>query len=69
MIRQATPADKEAVLRIHDHVYDGHDYLPAYYDHFTSSSNFIPFLMIYDGKIVSVTLLPDSNSIVSAEKC
>ena len=55
MIRKATSGDREAVLRIHDHVYDGHDYLPAYYDHFLSSSDFIPFVMIYDGKIVSTS--------------
>lgn len=53
VIRKATAGDREAVLKIHDHVYDGHDYLPAYYDHFLSSSDFIPFVMVYDGKIVS----------------
>ena len=53
-IRRATEEDKEAVLNIHDHVYDGHDYLPAYYDHFLSSKDFTPFVMIFDGKIVSV---------------
>lgn len=57
VIRKATSCDREAVLRIHDHVYDGHDYLPAYYDHFLSSSDFIPFVMIYDGKIVGFEVI------------
>ena len=54
VIRKATPADKEAVLKIHDHVYDGQDYLPAYYDHFQSSADFIPYVLLFDGEIVSI---------------
>ena len=56
-IRRATAEDKEEVLKIHDHVYDGHDYLPAYYDHFLSSTDFNPFVLILDGKIVSLTFV------------
>ena len=44
--------DKDEVIAIRDNVYDGHDYLPAYYDHFVSSHGFIPYVMVYDGKIV-----------------
>ena len=54
MIRRATKEDKDRVLNIHGHVYDGHDYLPAYYDHFLSSTDFIPFVMILDGQTVSI---------------
>ena len=44
--------DKDEVIAIRDNVYDGHDYLPAYYDHFVSSPGFIPYVMVYDGNIV-----------------
>ena len=66
-IRRAKPSDKEAVLKIHDHVYDGQDYLSAYYDHFLSSSDFLTFVMIIDEQIVSnftwsVSILKERNS-------
>ena len=51
-IREATPEDKEAVLRIHDNVYEGRDYLPAYYDHFLSSPDMAAAVMLYDNQIV-----------------
>ena len=52
-IRKATPADKDAVLRIHDHVYDGEDYLPAYYDYFLfKAPQCTPYALLYDGEIV-----------------
>ena len=52
-IRKATSADKDAVLRIHDHVYDGEDYLPAYYDYFLfKAPQCTPYVLLYDGEIV-----------------
>ena len=37
-IREAT-VDKDAVLAIHDSVYDGADYIPACYDYLMSCPN------------------------------
>ena len=53
-IREATPADKEAVLNIRDDVYGGRDYLPAFYDNFMTSQFTTSFLVLYKGKIVSL---------------
>ena len=52
-IRQATLADKEAVLSIHYHVYDGRDYLPVCYDEIVSSPNVTAFVMIHGDSAVS----------------
>ena len=52
-IRRATPQDKEAVCKIHSNVYEGRDYLPAYYDHFLSSPAMYPAMLLYEGQIVS----------------
>ena len=53
-IRQATLADKEAVLSIHDHVYDGRDYLPVCYDEIVSSPNVTAFVMFHGDSAVSL---------------
>ena len=52
-IRRATPEDKTAVLRINRDVYEGRDYLPAYYDHFLSSSTMFPAVALHRDTIVS----------------
>ena len=44
--RWATLADKEEVLRISVGVFDGRDYLPAYYDHFLTSPDIYPAVMV-----------------------
>ena len=53
-IREATAEDKDAVLGIHDKVYHGMDYLQDYYDHFISSPNVTPFVLVKGDKIVSM---------------
>ena len=53
-IRQATLTDKEAVLSIHDHVYDGRDYLPVCYDELVSSPNVTAFVMFHRDSAVSL---------------
>ena len=57
VIRAATVDDKDDVLAIRDDVYDGHDYLPAYYEYFVSSPGFTPYIMVYDGEIVRFILV------------
>ena len=52
-IRRATPEDKTAVLRINRDVYEGRDYLPAYYDHFLSSPTMFPAVALHRDTIVS----------------
>lgn len=52
-IREATPADKEAVLKIRDDVYGGRDYLPAFYDNFMSSAYTSSFVVLYKSNFVS----------------
>ena len=51
-IRQARLEDREAVLKINGNVFDGRDYLPAYYDHFCKSPDIEAPVLLYDGKIV-----------------
>ena len=34
IVRRAFPEDKEDILRLHDNVYNGLDYLPDYLDEF-----------------------------------
>ena len=54
-MRKARPEDKEAVLKMTE-VYNGRDYLPAYYDHFLTSSDMFPAVMLQGDKIVSFSL-------------
>ena len=56
-IREATAADKEAVLNIRDDVYGGRDYLPAFYDNFMTSPLTTSFVVLYKGKIVSAMVI------------
>ena len=53
-VREATLADKEAVLNVHDNVFEGSDYLPVYYDHFIASPDITPFVILHENKIVSI---------------
>ena len=62
-IRQARPEDRDAVLKINDNVFDGRDYLPAYYDHFCKSPDIEAPVLLYDGKIVC------HNSLSSQQYC
>ena len=52
-IRKARPEDREAVLKITT-VFEGRDYLPAYYDHFCKSPDIEAPVLLYDDKIVSL---------------
>ena len=53
-IREATAADKDAVMNIRGLVFDGEDYLPTYYDFFLSSApDCFPYVLLYEGQIVS----------------
>ena len=51
-IRPAMPADKSAVLAINEDVYDGLDYLPAFYDFFMECPVATPYVAVYNGEIV-----------------
>ena len=61
-IREATAADKDAVMNIRGLVFDGEDYLPTYYEYFLSSPicaiirrancKYIP----YDHRLVNVKI-------------
>jgi hypothetical protein len=53
-IRLATSPDKDDVIDINRNVYDGRDYLRAYYDDFMTCSLTTPYVAILDNKIVSV---------------
>ena len=53
-VREATAEDREEVLRIHDNVYYGLDYIQSYYDYFVSSQHTTPFVLLHNDKIVSV---------------
>ena len=55
-IREATLVDKDAVLDIHDNVYDGADYLPACYDYFMSCPNAKSYVGVVNGKIGSILM-------------
>lgn len=52
-IRHATLEDKDDVMRIHENVYEGSDYLPEYYDEFMACSNTTSYIAIINNKIVS----------------
>ena len=53
-IRRATAEDKDAILSIHNNVFGGRDYLPAYFDHFLTCPGTLAVVMLYDGRVVSV---------------
>ena len=55
-IRQATLADKADVLGINEHVYEGHDYLPEFYDYLLSLEDAQAFVLLHEGKIVSIRI-------------
>ena len=52
-IREATREDKADVLAIQRFVYDGHDYLPEFYDYLLSLENARSFVLLHKDKIVS----------------
>ena len=54
VVREATLADKDAVLSVHDNVFEGSDYLPVYYEHFIASPDITPFVILHEDKIVSI---------------
>ena len=53
-IRKARPEDKEAILSIHGNVFEGRDYLPAYFDHFLTFPQTLAAVVLFDGRIVCV---------------
>ena len=53
-MREATANDREEVLRIHDNVYYGLDYIENYYDYFVSSLHTTPFVLLHNDTIVSI---------------
>ncbi|XP_052802981.1 histidine N-acetyltransferase-like [Mya arenaria] len=61
--RLSTPEDKDAVLSIHGNVYEGRDYLPAYYDKFMECAMTKSYVAVLDGEIVGfcASLLVDSG--------
>ena len=50
-MRKAVTDDRDNVIGIRD-VYGGSDYLPAYYQHFMTSVDITPFVLLYQDKIV-----------------
>lgn len=52
-VREATYADKAAVLAINDNIADGRDYLPALYDFYNASPNAKMFVLSLKDKIVA----------------
>ena len=52
-IREATSADKQAVLNCRQNVLDGFDYLPEFYDYFMAAENIKAFVLLHGEKIVS----------------
>ena len=51
-VRKPRHEDKEAVLKINSNVFDGRDYLPAYFDNFMASNDMEAAVLIYEDKIV-----------------
>ena len=64
-IRQAQIEDKDSVLQIHDHVYDGRDYLPYYYDFLLTCSNATAFVLLHGEKAVSILTYQTDWQLVS----
>ncbi|KAL4219854.1 Hairy/enhancer-of-split with YRPW motif protein 1 [Mactra antiquata] len=67
-IRQATLEDKEAILKIHDNVYGGLDYLPAVIDEFFENQNSTSYVAVLNDELVGFTnmfLVDDGNTVVS----
>ena len=52
--RKATAEDKDAILSIHSNVFEGRDYLPAYFDHFLTCPGSVAAVVMHDGKVVSM---------------
>ena len=52
-VREAVADDRDDVIGIRDDVYGGSDYLPAYYQHFLTSADITPFVLLFRDKIVS----------------
>ena len=53
-IRVALPEDKDAILGIHNNVYNGSDYLADYYDYWHDHCpNVTSYVYEQDGEIVS----------------
>ena len=51
-IRLATLSDKDDVIAINRNVYEGRDYLDAYYEDFIKCPLTTPYVAIIDNKIV-----------------
>ena len=52
-LRRAVLEDKNDVIRIHDNVYDGRDYLPEYFEHFLNCQNVESYVAEVEGELVS----------------
>ena len=53
-IREATLADKEAVLNIRDDIFEGRDYLLTFYDIFMTSRYTTSFVLVLKSKVVRI---------------
>ena len=51
-VRRATFADLDAILDINDNIYDGLDYMPAYFYIFMHSKNYAIYIYELDGQLV-----------------
>ena len=54
VVRQATLADYDAVMDISHDIYAGFDYLVSKYVEFCHNPDAYPFVVEYEGKIVSM---------------
>src|SRR6218665_2419925 len=51
-VRRATFADLDAILDINDNIYDGLDYMPAYFYIFMHSKDYAMYVFELDGQLV-----------------
>src|SRR6218665_2113445 len=51
-VRRATFADLDAILDINDNIYDGLDYMPAYFYIFMHFKNYAMYVFELDGQLV-----------------
>ncbi|XP_045215484.1 uncharacterized protein LOC123565760 [Mercenaria mercenaria] len=65
-IRQATSADKESVIGIHNNVYDGLDYIAEYFDDFIACPLTTPYVALIKNEIVGfvATFMVDEGKTV-----
>ena len=59
-VRRATFADLDAILDINDNIYDGLDYMPAYFYIFMHSKDYAMYVFELDGQLVGYGIFSPS---------